>query len=44
VPNREPVETYLKLQGRFEHLDDEQVAAIQQQVDEFWEHYAEAEG
>lgn len=42
VPNREPVEKYLKLQGRFEHLDDEQIAAIQQQVDEFWEHYAEA--
>lgn len=39
VPNREPVEKYLELQGRFDHLDDEQIAQLQEQVDEYWETY-----
>lgn len=37
VPNREPVEEYLKVQGRFDHLDAEQIEDIQADVDEYWE-------
>jgi pyruvate/2-oxoacid:ferredoxin oxidoreductase beta subunit len=35
-PPREPVEPYLKRQGRFRHLTPEQIAAIQVQVDDRW--------
>ena len=31
-----PVREYLKTQGRFAHLDDAQVAAIQAEVDARW--------
>jgi pyruvate/2-oxoacid:ferredoxin oxidoreductase beta subunit len=31
-----PVSEYLKLQGRFGHLTEPEVAAIQKAVDEFW--------
>jgi pyruvate/2-oxoacid:ferredoxin oxidoreductase beta subunit len=31
-----PVSEYLKLQGRFGHLSELEVAAIQKAVDEFW--------
>ena len=31
-----PVEEYLKLQGRYKHLDEAQVASIQQDTDRFW--------
>ncbi|MFB6352728.1 MAG: thiamine pyrophosphate-dependent enzyme [Halobacteriales archaeon] len=36
---REPVEAYLELQDRFKHLDDEEVAAIQAAVDDYWDDY-----
>lgn len=36
ISDREPVEKYLKMQGRFQHLDDEQIDRIQEQVDEYW--------
>jgi len=32
-----PVETYLSLQGRFKHLRDEEIRAIQKDTDRFWE-------
>ena len=32
-----PVETYLRKQGRFRHLTDEQVAKVQADVDARWE-------
>lgn len=35
--NRKPVIEYLKLQGRFKHLSEEQVKEIQDLVDEMWE-------
>jgi pyruvate ferredoxin oxidoreductase beta subunit/2-oxoisovalerate ferredoxin oxidoreductase beta subunit len=35
-PEREPVAAYLKRQGRFKHLTDEQIACIQQEVDSRW--------
>jgi len=35
-PAGDPVGPYLKRQGRFKHLTDEQVAAIQAQVDHHW--------
>jgi len=31
-----PVAEYLRLQGRFSHLDEAQVATIQTRVDERW--------
>lgn len=34
VPKRKPVREYLKLQGRFRHLTDEEIAEIQRIVDE----------
>ncbi|MCQ4344856.1 MAG: 3-methyl-2-oxobutanoate dehydrogenase subunit beta [Sulfolobaceae archaeon] len=34
---RKPVEAYLKLQGRFKNLTQEQVQEIQRMVDEMWE-------
>jgi pyruvate ferredoxin oxidoreductase beta subunit len=45
VPRKfEPVENYLKRQGRFRHLfepkrDEETIAHIQATVDEYWRHY-----
>ena len=33
VPKRKPVEEYLKLQGRFKHLTDEEIKEIQRIVD-----------
>lgn len=33
-PKRRPVAEYLKMQGRFRHLTDEEIARIQQMVDE----------
>ncbi|RLG89450.1 MAG: pyruvate ferredoxin oxidoreductase [Thermoprotei archaeon] len=35
VPKRKPVKEYLKLQGRFRHLTDEDIALIQKAVDEY---------
>jgi len=32
----EPVEPYLRRQGRFRHLNADQVAFIQREVDERW--------
>ncbi|MDY6796256.1 MAG: pyruvate synthase subunit PorB [Actinomycetota bacterium] len=37
VPKRRPVADYLKPQGRFRHLDDEDIAFIQRKVDEDYE-------
>jgi len=37
VPKPKPVAEFLKLQGRFRHLTDEQVAEIQAEVDRRWE-------
>ncbi|RLG86650.1 MAG: pyruvate synthase subunit beta [Thermoprotei archaeon] len=34
VPKRKPVREYLKLQGRFRHLSEEQIEEIQRMVDE----------
>ena len=31
-----PVEEYLRAQGRFRHLSDEEIKLIQKQVDERW--------
>ena len=36
---RKPVEAYLKAQGRFRHLTDEDIAEIQRWVDATWEKY-----
>jgi pyruvate ferredoxin oxidoreductase beta subunit len=41
IPKRKPVEEYLKLQGRFQHLfeptrQDEAIRHIQQRVDTYW--------
>jgi pyruvate/2-oxoacid:ferredoxin oxidoreductase beta subunit len=33
-----PVKEYLKLQGRFSHLTDQEIERIQEMVDEEWEH------
>jgi pyruvate ferredoxin oxidoreductase beta subunit len=35
VPRRRPVEEYLKIQGRFRHLDKEAIEKIQAMVDEY---------
>jgi hypothetical protein len=35
-PKLRPVKTYLKLQGRFRHLKDEEIDKIQKQVDKEW--------
>lgn len=37
VAHLRPVEEYLKAQGRFDHLDAEEIAAIQQRVTAGWE-------
>ena len=37
-PKNIPVREYLKLQDRFSHLSEEDIADIQRQVDEEWEH------
>ncbi len=37
IPKPLPVEEYLKIQGRFKHLTQEQVAACQQEVDQQYE-------
>jgi len=36
-PKNVPVEEYLRLQGRFSHLTEEEVQAIQQNIDREWE-------
>lgn len=36
---REPVDEYLKLQGRFQHLTDAEVESIQSAVDDHWDRY-----
>ena len=38
---RKPVEDYLRLQGRFEGLSDEEIGTLQAWVDERWEHMEE---
>ena len=38
VPRMEPVDDYLKMQGRFRHLSDEQVKAIQELANRKWKH------
>jgi len=37
-PHTVPVKEYLKLQGRFSHLTDQEIKKIQEMVDEEWEH------
>jgi pyruvate/2-oxoacid:ferredoxin oxidoreductase beta subunit len=37
VPNPKPVMEYLKLQGRFRHLKEDQVQVLQNSVDSEWE-------
>lgn len=36
IKERKPIAEYLKLQGRFRHLKEEEIAMIQQEVDEHW--------
>jgi len=36
-----PVEEYLKLQGRFKHLNDKEIKEIQQHIDEQWKNLLE---
>ncbi len=36
LKERKPIAEYLKLQGRFRHLNEQEIAAIQQEVDERW--------
>lgn len=38
-PKRVPVEDYLKTQKRFKHLKDENIAEIQQMIDERWKEF-----
>jgi len=37
-PHTVPVKEYLKLQGRFSHLTDQEIERIQEMADEEWEH------
>jgi pyruvate/2-oxoacid:ferredoxin oxidoreductase beta subunit len=37
-PHTVPVKEYLKLQGRFSHLTDQEIEKIQEMADEEWEH------
>ena len=37
-PHVVPVKEYLKLQGRFSHLTDQEIERIQEMVDDEWEH------
>jgi len=41
---RKPVREYLRLQGRFRHLKDEDIEAIQRWVDKSWENYKRLQG
>ena len=36
-PKGKPVQEYLKLQGRFGHLQEKEIKAIQKNVDEEWD-------
>ena len=36
IKERKPITEYLKLQGRFRHLKEEEIALIQQEVDTRW--------
>jgi pyruvate ferredoxin oxidoreductase beta subunit len=36
---RKPIEQYLKAQGRFRRMTDEDIDALQSWVDRSWEHY-----
>ena len=38
---RKPIEEYLKLQGRFRHLTEEDIKKIKESIDEKWKHYME---
>lgn len=44
VDEKTPVEHYLKMQGRFRHLKDEQIKMVQAYIDEQWEDYVKAAG
>ncbi|MFN3804442.1 MAG: pyruvate synthase subunit PorB [Pyrobaculum sp.] len=37
---RKPLREFLKLQGRFAHLTDEEIAEIEREVDAYWEYLA----
>ena len=37
IQNKKPIEEYLKLQGRFRHLQPEAIAAVQAEVDRNWD-------
>jgi pyruvate/2-oxoacid:ferredoxin oxidoreductase beta subunit len=37
-PNALPVEEYLRIQGRYRHVGQEQIAHMQAEIDEEWEH------
>ncbi|MGB9893387.1 MAG: pyruvate synthase subunit beta, partial [Candidatus Saccharicenans sp.] len=37
LKERKPIIEYLKLQGRFRHLKDEEIAMIQKEVDRNWD-------
>ncbi|RLG18630.1 pyruvate synthase subunit beta [Nanoarchaeota archaeon] len=39
VQERKPVSEYLKVQGRFKHLSDDDVRTIQERIDKAWESY-----
>lgn len=41
IANRDPFEEYLKLQNRFEHLSEEEIAELQASVDAIWDEYQE---
>ncbi|MCR4437292.1 MAG: thiamine pyrophosphate-dependent enzyme [Eubacteriales bacterium] len=36
IKNRKPVKEYIKAQGRYRHLPDEEIEKMQKQVDEYW--------
>ena len=36
-PKNLPVETYLSLQGRYKHLGEEEIRAIQKETDRAWD-------
>jgi pyruvate ferredoxin oxidoreductase beta subunit len=38
---RKPVESYIKMQGRFSHMTDEDIKILQEWIDKQWEQYAE---
>jgi len=38
-PKRRPVADYLKMQGRFRHLTEEEIAKIQRTIDEQWKRF-----